>query len=88
MDDLRKSIHSYRKEVIELAEQQLEETQAAHQKGQVSFVTLMDVQPTSRNRAQPFGYIGVLCPSKTKTGDHPTRIAGALSINLAYHEIF
>jgi outer membrane protein TolC len=44
MDDLRKSIHSYRKEVIELAEQQLEETQAAHQKGQVSFVTLMDVQ--------------------------------------------
>ena len=44
MDDLRKSIHRYRKEVIELAEQQLEETQAAHQKGQISFVTLMDVQ--------------------------------------------
>lgn len=44
MDDLRKSIHSYRKEVIELAEQQLEETQTAHQKGQISFVTLMDIQ--------------------------------------------
>ena len=44
MDDLRKSIHRYRKEVIELAEQQLEETQTAHQKGQISFVTLMDVQ--------------------------------------------
>jgi outer membrane protein TolC len=44
MDDLRKSIHSYRKEIIELAEQQLEETQTAHKKGQISFVALMEVQ--------------------------------------------
>lgn len=44
MDDLRKSIHRYRKEVIELAEQQLEETQTAHKKGQISFVALMEVQ--------------------------------------------
>jgi cobalt-zinc-cadmium efflux system outer membrane protein len=44
MDDLRKSIHRYRKEVVELAEQQLEETQTAHKKGQISFVALMEVQ--------------------------------------------
>jgi len=44
MEDLRESIQSYRKEVIELAQAQLEETQVAHQNGQISFVALMDVQ--------------------------------------------